>query len=293
MARSGIVDDKWLADSYEALMEDGQANIVVTLDTKGPIEIGDFVSAFTSIANQYQKFVRERYPDMSGDARIFVSEVSSGSVIANLVPVLSAFGLSAYSAALLMQADAVTDFVLKYGEKIKAYFLAGGHSDSATDSDLKDLIGSVAAIAKDQNGTSRIESVIYYNKNRQVSAAVQFDTKQARVAIENIEAHKLLMRATDHKPHERVLMTFVQSNIKNPPKDKSGGEKVIIESISKLELPLIYASDLAEERIKHEIREASENVYKKGFVVDVLIETRNDKPVAYKVTNVHQILDLE
>jgi hypothetical protein len=32
------------------LMGDGHAHIIVTLDTKEPIEIGDFVAAFTSIA---------------------------------------------------------------------------------------------------------------------------------------------------------------------------------------------------------------------------------------------------
>lgn len=68
--------------------------------------------------------------------------------------------------------------------------------------------------------------------------------------------------------------------------------RVIIESISETDLPLIYASDLAEQRIKHEIRVADENVFKKGFVVDVNVETRNGNPIAYRVTNVHQVIDL-
>ena len=34
----------------------GGAHIIITLDTKEPIEIGDFVSVFTSVSNQYVKF---------------------------------------------------------------------------------------------------------------------------------------------------------------------------------------------------------------------------------------------
>ena len=87
-------------------------------------------------------------------------------------------------------------------------------------------------------------------------------------------------------------MTFVQSNIKSAPTEKRTGERVRIEEISESDFPLIYASELAEEKIKHEIREADENVYKKGFVVDVFVETRNGRAIAYKVKALHQVIDL-
>lgn len=87
-------------------------------------------------------------------------------------------------------------------------------------------------------------------------------------------------------------MVFSQSNVKNMMIGKRTGEKVVIESISDRDLPLVYASDLAEQQIKHEIREADDNVYKKGFVVDVNTEMRGDRPAAYFVTNLHQVIDL-
>jgi predicted nucleic acid-binding Zn ribbon protein len=57
-------------------------------------------------------------------------------------------------------------------------------------------------------------------------------------------------------------------------------------------LPLIYASDLAEQRIKHEISEADDNVFRKGFIVDVNVETRGGRPVAYRIANLHQVIEL-
>ncbi len=44
--------------------------------------------------------------------------------------------------------------------------------------------------------------------------------------------------------------------------------------------------------MKHEITEADENIFKKGFMVDVNVETKGGRPVAYRVTNLHQVIDL-
>jgi hypothetical protein len=56
------------------------AHIVLKIKTERPIELGDFVSAFTSVASQYDKFIREHHPDLTPEARIFVSEVRRGSI---------------------------------------------------------------------------------------------------------------------------------------------------------------------------------------------------------------------
>jgi hypothetical protein len=101
-----------------------------------------------------------------------------------------------------------------------------------------------------------------------------------------------MLEAPIHADYERVLMVFKQSNVKDAVMGKRTGERVVIEEVSPRELPLIYASDLAEQRIKHEVREADDNVYKKGFVVDVNVELVGGKPAAYKVTNIHQVIDL-
>ena len=54
----------------------------------------------------------------------------------------------------------------------------------------------------------------------------------------------------------------------------------------------MYASKLAEERIKHEIREDEGNVYMKGFVVDVSVKTVNGRPSVYAITHVHDVIEL-
>jgi hypothetical protein len=70
------------------------------------------------------------------------------------------------------------------------------------------------------------------------------------------------------------------------------GELVTVEKISRKPLALVYASQLAEERIKHEITVEPDNVFKKGFVVDLNVDEKGGKPIAYSVTHVHQVIDL-
>ena len=41
------------------------------------------------------------------------------------------------------------------------------------------------------------------------------------------------------------------------------------------------------------MRNTDENIYRKGFVVDVNEQTKGGKTVAYAVVHVHQIIDLE
>lgn len=67
---------------------------------------------------------------------------------------------------------------------------------------------------------------------------------------------------------------------------------VEIEVIHPRPLRIFYASTLAEERIRHEIADADDSVYKKAFDVDVNVEIKAGKPVAYRLVAVHDVIDL-
>ena len=87
-------------------------------------------------------------------------------------------------------------------------------------------------------------------------------------------------------------MVFKRTNVAHATTGKRSGELVEIETLPNKALPIVYASALAEERIRHEIADADENVYKKAFDVDVNVEIRAGKPVAYRLVSVHDVIDL-
>lgn len=290
-----MIGDRAATPTYADFMASKRvAYIVLRLSTKNPIEIGDFVSEFTSVASQYDKFMRQNYPDLAPEAQVFVKQVKAGSIVATLLPFLPLIVLGAGHeiAQTLEHINAVNEFVRHYGGKVKAYFKKDGSVTDASRSDLKDFLGTVSAVAKDPDGKAAIESAVYEDGKQKIRTAFRFTTKEAVRAVEQIERHRERLEHRENADYQRVLMVFKQANVKATPVGKRTGERVVIEGISDQELPLIYASDLAEQRIKHEINEADENIFKKGFDVDVNVQTMGGRPVAYRVTNLHQVIDL-
>lgn len=289
MAGSEKAHDSLSERTYGSAMEGGRPYISLKLEVDSPIEVGDFVSAFTSIAAEYNRFARLTQPDAARDATLFVSEVRKGSIVAHLVPWLPLLvgSIEGMSAILTVE-----DFVLRYGHRLSAYLQPGGRAEDVTRAELKDFGEQVAAIAATPGSNLELAAIEIKNGVHEAKAAFKFDTGDARQIQERVEEHRRELEHTERVDHERVLMVFTQTNVKTPALGKRSGDLVSIETISPTSRPLIYASELAEQRIKHEIVQASDNVYKKGFVVDVNVEARGGKPVAYRVTSMHQVIDL-
>lgn len=270
-------------------MAGGEPHIVLTIKTRAPIELGDFVGAFVSLGDEYERYIRATNPDLAAEAQLFVREVRPGSIVADLVPWLS---LAVPFIDSMDKMLIVDRFVRVWGGRFQALLGRGKEPPPATRPELKDWADAVRAIATDANGSLTLEAAIFEDKKEKVGAAFKFTTPEARQALTEIERRQRELEATDHTDRERVLMRFTRSDIGDVTVGKRSGERIVIEEIFDRPLALIYGSDLAEQRIKHEIREADENVYKKGFVVDVNIRSSAGKPVAYAVTNVHQVIDL-
>lgn len=289
---SDMERDNYREQRYAAHMTGENPFIRLNIEHSQPIELTDFVSAFTGLSAQYQKYMKDKHPDLSEDADLYVRGIRDGSIIADLLPWAS--NTLPAIVGVMDQLNTVDTFVKAYGTRLTAYFVKGGRAKGVSRSDLRELLGTVKSIARDPNATHRLESVAYENGSEQVRVAIKFDTQQARIAELQIVQHQIEMESTESSERSRVLMIFSQSNIKSSEPGSRTGEKVLIRDISDKELPLIYASDLVEKKIKHEIRDGDDNVFKKGFVVDVSIEiNRNGKPIAYRVTDLHQIIDLE
>jgi hypothetical protein len=279
----------YMADQPQ-LIEISDVPVVLTLviNNSKPIELSAFVGAFTSLAVEYRKSVRSN-DDLENDATIYVKEVRSGSIIADLIPMVApALPIIASHAEQIWQA---VEFVDKWADRIKK-LSQGVIPDGFGKSDLKVFMDATTAIAQDPNASSRLEAATFEDGKRQVKASFQFQTLEAQAAVKTIDAEYTRIESQSNHTAVRVLMTFTRSDINDAPTDKRSGERVVIRELSDRELPLIYASELSEQRIKHEVREADDNIFKKGFVVDVVVLKKGERPVAYKVTSVHDVIDL-
>ncbi|PBN41667.1 hypothetical protein [Sphingobium sp. D43FB] len=271
-------------------MEVDDAHLILRIETKTPVELSDFVSAFVGFGSQFERFHDREYPEETGGAGFFVREVRAGSIIAELVPYIGVAAVPVLGGVMtgVKHANDLKKFVENYGATITKYFKRGGRELKASKGDLNDFHKTVRAVAHDSD--ANLSLAVFEDGEQRV--AFEFDTAQAREAEHNILEHRQELERTTAADHEKVLMVFTKTGVAHAKTGKRSGETVQIEAIHPRALPIVYASTLAEERIRHEIAEADDNVYKKAFDVDVNVELRGGKPIAYRLVAVHDVIDL-
>jgi hypothetical protein len=267
-------------------MEEGSPYIELRLHLKEPPELFALVSAFTAIGHQFEEYIRREHPNLHGEARLYVKDIRKGSMIVELVPMIL---------PLIENMDRVLivdEFVRRYGGVLQGY-ISGRRSEQASRSDLKDFMGQVAIIATDPDASATIASATYHETKTTKRVEMTFGTQDAKRARDEIERQRISIELPAYEVHERVLMTFYQSNLGDPSVGAARtGERVIIEAIDRKPLALIYETERAKERIKHETSADERNLYRKGFLVDCFVEKQKGKRVAYRVTDVHDVIDL-
>jgi hypothetical protein len=278
-------------------MGDDEAHVRLTLDTDEPIPISEFVGAFVSIENQFGKFIAAERPDLRGEGELFVKEVRKGSIEADLIvlaAITTGVGLPGLPGIIdaLDKTQVLTKFVADLRDRIAPYFTPGGRDPKATKSDLSDFYKAVSTIARDPQGAMNLETAVYEDGKREVRTAFKFSSSQARVAQSEIAQHRKELEAKTDSDHERVLLRFVRPSVETGKPGKKGGERGVIEKLHKRALPILYASDLAEQRIRHEMLQVEGNVFRTLFDVDVNVELNADgKPVAYRIVALHAVLE--
>lgn len=216
--------------------------------------------------------------------KAYVKEVRKGSIEAELIPL-------AYNTLITVMDhhQIATRFVQDLGEKIGTIGKKGQQLPDATKTELTELAKITAAVANDPDGKATVSAIDYKKTPKTVECSIQFNTREARKAIDTIDAQfQELTDVTDFN-HENKLLTFFQSNRKDS--DKTG-EKGIIGDLSPKPLSIVYASDLAKERIKSEMLDGYKNVFKLGFFVDVNVQFKGGKPVAYRIKSINDVIEL-
>lgn len=278
--------------SYSALMGEQAGYLTLKLDTAEPIELGDFVGAFTSIANEFERYVAETYPGAKADPRIYLREVRSGCVEADMIT-----GLMVAAGVVINHMDQILileEFVRRWGRRMTALItnkVPAGELE--TTAQLNDYYRATEAIASDPIANHRLEATAFEKDGPKVRVAFQFSAVEARTAQQNIDDRKKLLTKPESVPHRRVLMRYTRTDVHDATVNKRSGERVLIAEISDKEMPVMYASELAEQEIREYIREADENAYKRGFVVDVMVQMSGEAMNAYAVTALHSVIDLD
>jgi hypothetical protein len=218
------------------------------------------------------------------ETRLLVIEVRKGSIVLELLPALAPI------VATVEYANTVIDFVKHMASGLDKLRQPKGRLEDPTTQQLKNMGEVVQSVAKDSNGSLTIAAK--YSNGDVVQEYVVRQT-DARNISQNASAQ--LKEISDKGSHAmyKVLMHLHQSSVEDLKVGKRTSEKGIVEAVDMTPRALIYASDLAGQQIKEVILEPGGNPYQKAFVIDMDVETVNGRPRAYRVLEVHQVLDLD
>ena len=74
-----------------AAVDYGPERLVIELDAKGPVQLGELAESFHSLERLFQRQQRKESGDAPPQTRLFVSKIESGSIIAEIAPLLVFF----------------------------------------------------------------------------------------------------------------------------------------------------------------------------------------------------------
>lgn len=250
----------------------------IHIEDTQPMELLDLTGSLVALNNQYVAYLK-RHPEqnINSDAKLYIKEIRHGCVIVELIDTLAVAALP-----FIENANSIIGFV-GYCKDAISYFL-GKSSDNPglTISDCRDFGNIVNPIAADNGAVINIGTYI----NGDINIGLKADSVESN-AIQNAvrkEIERLSVREqTDI--HRSVLMTWQQasSDIKNNAKNRG-----VIDSIFPGRAMKVLFDD---DDIKRVMLYGEENPLTSVYVVDVKVETSQNKPIAYRIVKFHEMFE--
>lgn len=261
------------------------AHIEVVIKNADPIDLLDFTASLTAIAREHEARLKTRLPRVDVDeTRLLIVDVRKGSIILELLPILAPIISTAEVT------NTAVDFVNHMKSALGQLAVPGGRVQSATTAQLKNMNDTVQTVVNDSSGEMTIAA--RYQSGEVIQELV-ITRSDAKAISENAISQRRELEAKGSDVLDRVLMRLHQSSVDNLKVGRKTSEKGIVERIDLKPRALIYASDLAGQRIKDEILKDEGNPFQKGFIVDLDVETVGGKPQAYRILAVHDVIDLD
>lgn len=253
---------------------DLNSKLEITINNTRPVELVDLTMALLGVGQQFERFMDAEIVDQQRiGSELFIKEVRSGSIVIELLaqaaPVLP-----------LLWAHGTLDQWVKYASDVLLW-LTGKLQAPPREIRKQDLIqwnNILEPIAKD-NGSQLNFSV---SNGGTVTNNIYINSAQANAAQNRITRELQELDApTDHVIRNQV-MTWNQTRFTD---NSLTGDKVIIESISKSPVKVLFEN----QAIKKAMTDGDPNFEKSwqrlAYIVDVTVQYIRDVPKLYTIIN--------
>jgi len=249
--------------------------LVIKIDNKRPIELLDLTKSLVSLATQFNSYVAKNADSKeNSEAKLYIKEIKSGSVILELIE-LATIGVIPF----IENTNTIIEFA-KYIKSVLNYFIKNeGEKPELSAPDCKDFSAIINPIAKDNGSQIIISPTI--NGNVVFNFGVNSLESNALMNMMNQEVSRMKLPEQNDEIKQSVLLTWFQA--RNDMNSQTGN-KGVVEELSKKPLNITFD----DEEIKQQMLHSDSNPLITAFVVDVKIQTVQDKPVAYKIMRLHE-----
>lgn len=249
--------------------------LTIKIENRNPVELGDLTTGLTSLADEYRRFIPRHEPSRfsaDADCRLYVKAVRSGSIEIDLV------AMAPLALPFMENANTVLDFYqyLKDG----LLWLAGRDIAPPTPAlekpNLENLSKLVNVVAKD-----RAAQFIVINQENHF----HLNSTDARAVREGADEAISQLRLPTAGLREKVVLYWHQARNTAV---STAGDRAMIESVSRSPVKTTFRND----DIKCQMLFKEENPFTRGYVVDVMVDSIQDRPVLYTILAVHDTIEL-
>ena len=246
--------------------------LIIELNNTKPIELIDFAISLNAIGAEYNQFALANGV-IDDTSKLVVREVRKGSTILDLIPFMP------YVPDIVGNYDLVIGYAKHIQDVVNWILEKAVKPKYVSNKTLNNISNFVNPVAKDNGsqiniGTANIKSINIENM------VLEKDSDGANV-IQNKIRHMIESSVKKNK-EEKVLLKWAQ--VKNAKKGDFG----IIESLSDFPVRTYMNTN----QLKVDMVFGVDYPFNKGFVVDVEIETVDGNPKLYKISKLHEIIDI-
>jgi len=257
-------------------MENAQTALRMELKNNEPIEVGDLGAALTALAEEYREYTASNSPDIvAKDVRLYVRTIRPGSTIADFV------ALAPLALPFIENANSVMSFGQYIATLLNGLLLRNKKPEVGPKS-LENAIRLVEPVAKDNASQMNIQLVA---ENQTINNYITINSVQAN-AVQNA-ARRELQQMAEPILGTRRNVVLVLHQARSDPRSRAG-DRGRIESIYPASVKLLFEND----GLKAAMVGGDDNPFKFAYVVDVDVETVHGRPVLYKVTALHDRMEI-
>jgi hypothetical protein len=271
---------QWGAQSMSIDVEKSEplARLTIKIDNSRPVELSDLTASLNAVAAQFQRFAARSEGPEDAAAKLFIHEIKSGSIIAELVSYL------VNNHEQISKVAKTGSTVITFGKDIIQTIqdLRDGKKlrDGVVAKDLTDLKRMLETTAKDGGGHINLTAT----EGSTINVSITLNSLEANAIQNRAQKEIEIRREADIEKLQRVVFQWETASVSTTQKSSGRG---IIRSVTAKAKP-VFIDDAA---TKAQMVAGRSNPFLIGFVVDVELLTVDGKLMGYRIIRLHETLE--